>query len=114
LNKREKDIIIITKGDYDMNGIETAERLSKKYAMTLDDFIKIGSSSMLKDKKSKLQGERIEILSRYEARTVKELEEKIENGKIQEHPGWEDLIELKNIESEIAEINRDIYSLQTA
>jgi hypothetical protein len=31
-----------------------------------------------------------------------------------EHPAWEDLIELKNIEAEIKEIDRDIQSLQAA
>ena len=29
----------------------------------------------------------------------------IESGEIQEHPGWEDLIELRNIETEIKEID---------
>ena len=47
-----------------MNGFETIEKLSKKYAMTMGDFLKTGSSSMLKEKKRKLQDERLEILSR--------------------------------------------------
>lgn len=96
-----------------MNGLETVDRLSKKYSMTTDDFLKIGSTSMLREKKLKLQNERLEILSRYGAITIADLEEKIKNGEIQEHPGWEDLIELRNIESEIMEIDSDIRSLQT-
>ena len=45
--------------------------------------------------------------------TIEDLEKKIRSGEIQEHPGWEDLIELRNIESEILEIDSDIRSLQT-
>ena len=94
-----------------MNGLDTVQRLSKKYAMTMDDFLVTGSRSVLKEKKRKLQDERLEILSRYKAITIFDLEEKIKNGEIQEHPGWEDLIELRNIESEIVEINSDILSI---
>lgn len=94
-----------------MNGLETIDRLSKKYSMTTDDFLKIGSGSMLREKKLKLQNERLEILSRYRIFTIEDLEKKIRSGEIQEHPGWEDLIELRNIESEILEIDSDIRSL---
>ena len=97
-----------------MNGLEAVEKLSKKYSMTMDDFVKNGTCSMLMEKKRKFRIERIEILSRYEVTTIDELKEKIENGEIQEHPGWEDLIELRNIEAEIKEIDSDIRNLQTA
>jgi len=97
-----------------MNGLEAIEKLSKKYDMTMDDFLLASSSLMLKEKKRKFQDERFEILSRYQATTIAEFEEKIKSGEIIEHPGWEDLIELKNIEAEIKEIDRDIQSLQAA
>ncbi|NIM18507.1 MAG: hypothetical protein GTO45_41540 [Candidatus Aminicenantes bacterium] len=97
-----------------MTGLEAAEKLSKKYSMTMDDFVKTGTSSMLMEKKRKFQSERLEILSRYGVTTIDELKEKIESGEIQEHPGWEDLIELRNIEAEIKEIDSDIRDLQTA
>jgi hypothetical protein len=32
-------------------------------------------------------------------------------GTVPEHPGWEDLIEIKNIEAEIKEIEDDIRTL---
>ncbi len=97
-----------------MIGLEAIEKLSRKYSMTMDDFVKTSSRSLLKEKKSEFLNERIEILSRYRVSTVKELEEKIKKGEIQEHPGWEDLIELKNIEIEIGGISSDIRALQTA
>ena len=97
-----------------MNSLETVESLSKKYDMTMDDFLMRGSCSMLREKKNMFQSERLEILSRYRVFTIEEMEEKIKSGEIQEHPGWEDLIELRNIEAEIKEINSDIRNLQTA
>jgi hypothetical protein len=53
----------------------------------------------------------LEILARYPVVTVKELEEKIKSGTVPEHSAWEDLIEIKNIESEISEIESDIRTL---
>ena len=55
-----------------------------------------------------LQIERFEILARYQASNVEELNHKITEGSAPEHPAWEDLIEVKNIEQEINEIENDI------
>ena len=52
---------------------ETIELLSKKYSMSKDDFIRLGSSLALKEKKKNFQMERLEILARYEVETVEEL-----------------------------------------
>ena len=97
-----------------MSSIEAIERLSKKYAMSPEEFIKLGSTLAMKEKKRNLQIERVEILSRYEVNTVEELENKIKEGVVPEHPAWEDLIEIKNIEAEIREIESDIRTLQAA
>ena len=94
-----------------MNGLETVEKISRKYNINMDNFILAGSKLMLKEKKRKFQQERFEILSRYQVASIGEVEEKIKNSEIPEHPTWEDLIELKNIEAEIKEIDRDIQSL---
>ena len=61
----------------------------------------------LKEKQRLLQIERFEILSRYKTSNVEELNRKITEGKLPEHPGWEDLIEIKNIEEAIKEIETD-------
>jgi hypothetical protein len=90
---------------------ETLDRLSRKYSMSQEEFIKLGSTLAIKEKKRSLQIEKLEILARYSALTVKDLEEKIKTGDVPEHPAWEDLIEIKNIESEISEIENDIRTL---
>lgn len=97
-----------------MVGLETIERLSRKYSMSTDEFLKLGFALAIKERKKNVQIERLEILSRYEVETVEELEKKIKEGTIPEHPAWEDLIEIKNIESEITEIENDIRSIQGA
>jgi hypothetical protein len=58
-----------------------------------------------------LQIERFEILARYQASNVEKLNQKIAEGDAPEHPAWEDLIEVKNIEQEINEIENDIGAL---
>jgi len=87
---------------------------NRNVLMGMDDFLLAGSRLMLIEKKRKFQDEKFEILSRYQVTTIAEFEEKIKSGEIIEHPAWEDLIELKNIEVEIKEINDDIQSLQAA
>ena len=65
----------------------------------------------LREKQRLLQIERFEILARYQASNAEELKQKITEGNAPEHPGWEDLIEVKNIEQEINEIENDIRIL---
>ncbi len=81
-----------------MENIKTIEKLSKRYSLSVSDFIKIGSSLAIKEKKREFQIEKLEILARYSARNTDELKKKIEQGIVPEHPAWEDYIELKNVE----------------
>lgn len=94
-----------------MSAIELAERMAQKYSITTEEFIQIGTELTLKERKRKYLIERFEILSRYESVTVQELREKIEQGVVREHPAWEDLIEIKNIDKEIEEIEDDLKSI---
>ncbi|RLC26766.1 MAG: hypothetical protein DRH21_01185 [Deltaproteobacteria bacterium] len=58
-----------------------------------------------------LQIERFEILARYQASNAEKLKQKITEGNAPEHPGWGNLIEVKNIEQKIKEIENDIKAL---
>ncbi len=97
-----------------METTEVIEKFSKKYAMSPASFVKLSSGLLLKDRKRSLQIERFEILSRYSSTSISELENKIGEGFVPEHPAWEDLIEIQNIEQEIKEIDDDLRSLQAA
>ena len=95
-----------------MENIETIEKLSKKYSLSTLDFIKIGSSLAIKEKRREFQLEKLEILARYRVATTNELKRKIEQGVVSEHPAWEDYIESKNIEADIKELDSDMRTLQ--
>mgnify|MGYP000208556653 FL=1 len=65
--------------------------------------------SLLLEQKRAVLHARIEILARYNAGDVNELEEKIAKGVVVEHPAWEDLITAENLDTRLAEI--DVYLL---
>ena len=94
-----------------MSTLSDVEKISQKYSESAEEFIRAGVIMNLKEKKRLLQIERFEILARYQTSSVEELNQKITEGKAPEHPGWEDLIEIKNIEEEIKEIDNDIRIL---
>ena len=94
-----------------MAQLTTIETITKKYSMSTDEFISLGTKLALKDKKKNFQIEKIEILARYSTEMVNELQQKIKEGTVPEHPAWEDLIEIQNIEAEIKEIEGDIKTL---
>ena len=97
-----------------MQKLDTIERISKRYSVSPDEFIRLGSTLAIKEKKRNLQIERLEILARYSVTTIDELKKGIEEGEFPEHPTWEDLIEIRNIEAEIKESENDIRTLQEA
>lgn len=94
-----------------MENLSQIEKISQKYSVSTEEFIRSGIISNLKEKQRLLRIERFEMLARYQTSSVDELNQKIAEGKVAEHPGWEDLIELKNIEHEIEEIEHDIRDL---
>ncbi|MDL1975472.1 MAG: hypothetical protein LWX55_11980 [Deltaproteobacteria bacterium] len=94
-----------------MSALSQVEKISHKYAVSAEEFIRSGAIMNLREKQRLLKIERFEILSRYRASNVEKLNQKIAEGDASEHPGWEDLIEVKNIEQEINEIENDIRIL---
>ena len=94
-----------------MSTLSQVEKISQKYSVSTEEFIRSGIIMNLREKQRLLQIARFEILARYQASSVEELNQKVTEGKAPEHPGWEDLIEVKNIEQEIKEIDDDIRAL---
>jgi len=94
-----------------MSALSQVEKISQKYAVSAEEFIRSGAIMNLREKQRLLKIERFEILSRYQASNVEQLNQKVAEGDAPEHPGWEDLIEVKNIEQEINEIEDDIRIL---
>ena len=55
-----------------------------------------------------------EIKTKYNVKTAAELEKKVEKGTVEEHPAWEDLIVLENLEEEIKKIQPILNKISTA
>ena len=68
--------------------------------------------SYLTDKKRKIKMDILEIYNRYNISTANELNKKISEGIIDEHPAWEDCIFLENLEDSLFTIEEDIKTLQ--
>ncbi len=94
-----------------MSALSQVEKISPQYAVSAEEFIRSGVITNLREKQRLLKIERFEILARYQAPNVEELNQKVAESDAPEHPGWEDLIEVKNIEQEINEIENDIKVL---
>ena len=97
-----------------METLQLIEELSRKYAVPVDAFLRTGVELALQERKKSHLRERLEILSRYGAESNDDLENKIRQGIISDHPAWEDLIEIKNIETEVREIDRDLGLIRAA
>ena len=52
--------------------------------------------------------DRLEIMSRYQISSRGEFETKVQDGTIPEHPGWEDLITLENLENAINKLKMEL------
>ena len=73
-----------------------------------------GLLALLREKKRKIMVDRLDVFSTYSVKSADELGKKIQEGSVAEHPAWEDLILLENLESAIAQIDEDIRVIQEA
>ncbi len=95
-----------------MGAVQLVEKIAKHEEMKKEDLIKESLEAYLLEKKREYLREKFEILSKYNVSTVAELKKAIKAGKVAEHPAWEDLIEARNIDAEIKEIESDLRRLQ--
>ena len=87
------------------------EEISHYVNIDKDALMIKGIQSVLTDKKRDILLERLNILSKYDVASKEELEDRIEQGSVSEHPAWEDLILLENIEAEFEKINGYLRNL---
>lgn len=90
---------------------KVVEELYKKYLAHSDEFVKDSLKSFLIEKKRKYKFELNQLFRKYNISDPKELELKIKEHKIDEHPAWEDLIEIENLIEEIKELENDLGRL---
>jgi hypothetical protein len=73
------------------------ERVSKVLGVPQKELVRKGLEELLLSQLRTCFAEITEIQTRYSVKTAAELEKKVENGVIEEHPAWEDLILLENL-----------------
>ncbi|MBS3789149.1 hypothetical protein KGY79_13265 [Candidatus Bipolaricaulota bacterium] len=81
------------------------KEISQYLNIDQDSLIEKGVESLLTERKRELMVDRYELLSRYNVSNLDELEKKIESGDVKEHPTWEDLITLENLDEAITRLN---------
>jgi hypothetical protein len=89
----------------------TIDEISRYTNIDKDTLIIKGIQSFLREKKRGIMLERLGFLSRYRVASKGELEDKIKKGEIGEHPAWEDLILLENLEAELERIDGYLENL---
>jgi len=88
------------------------ERVSKVLGVSPDELVRKGLEGLLEAQLRICFAEINEIKTRYEVKSVAELEKKIRKGAIAEHPAWEDLIVLENLEERAQRIRKELVALK--
>jgi hypothetical protein len=88
------------------------ERVSKVLGVPQKELVRKGLEELLLSQLRTCSAEINEIQTRYGVKTTAELEKKVENGVIEEHPAWEDLILLENLQERISNIRKELTALR--
>lgn len=79
--------------------------IARSFGLSESELMQHALKSLLHDKRRELLQSRLAILGRYQVDTLAELEAQIGDGRVPEHPAWEDLITLENIDVRLAELD---------
>ncbi|MCZ7394067.1 MAG: hypothetical protein ABOK23_11025 [Candidatus Methanoperedens sp.] len=90
------------------SSIEAVKHLSKDLGINEDVLIREGIIEFIKSRIKGCMRDRLEIISRYKISSLDEFEKKVREGSIPEHPGWEDLIILENLENTIKKLKKEL------
>ena len=91
---------------------DVIDEIGQYVEMDQESLLKRGVEALLRERKRNLMLERYQILSRYHVSITAELEEKIRSGDLEEHPAWEDIITLENLEEAIHKLDEYLRDLQ--
>lgn len=85
--------------------------IARSFGLTEEKLMEQALRRFLIEKRREILQERLGILARYQVDTIGQFEERIATGEIVEHPGWEDLITVENLEASLEEINEHLQGL---
>jgi len=85
--------------------VQNIEEIAATLNLSADELFREALISLLKDKKREVLQARLEVLARYGVVSARELEAKVREGTVVEHPAWEDLIIVENLEARLEELD---------
>ncbi len=90
----------------------TQMRVAGALGLTERELSRQALISFLREKKRQVLQARLDILARYSATSFSDLELKIAQGVVPEHPAWEDLIVAENLTARLEELNAYLDDLR--
>ena len=94
--------------------VAAATQIAASLGLAESELFQQALVSFLNDKKRQVLQLKLELLARYGVDSVSELESKIADGAVVEHPAWEDLIVAENLSARLEELDGHLNSLQKA
>ena len=85
--------------------------IARSFGLTEDELMAQALRHFLLEKRREAMRERLELLARYGVDSIAELEQRIADGTVVEHPGWEDLIVVENLEASLDELDEHLRHL---
>ena len=98
-----------------MAAVATAKtKIAASLGLTESELFQQALMSFLYEKKREVLQHRLDVLARYGAHSLEDLESKIAKGAVAEHPAWEDLIVAENLTARLEELDAYLDDLQGA
>jgi hypothetical protein len=91
----------------------TQTKIASSLGLTERELSRQALVSFLFEKKRQVLQARLDILARYDADSLTDLETRIAQGAVAEHPTWEDLIGAENLSARLEELNAYLDDLQS-
>jgi hypothetical protein len=92
----------------------TASQIASSLGLSESELSRQALVSFLREQKRQVLQLRLDILTRYGADSLADLESKIARGDVVEHPAWEDLIVSENLGARLEELDAYLDRLQDA
>ena len=88
-----------------METMTATAKVAELFGLTESELFRQGLISFMREKKRQTLQLKLEILARYGALSLEDLESRIANGQVVEHPAWEDLIVAENLTTRLHKLN---------
>ncbi len=92
----------------------TQTKIASSLGLTESELSRQALVSFLYEKKRQVLQARLDVLARYDADSLADLESRIAQGIVAEHPAWEDLIVAENLTARLEELDAYLDDLQSA